>query len=225
MLSIRLSVIQRRRVAVFHHYSAECNSDHWILVHLLSSTHQGVTYRFVLCVFHPDLGFPFRRRPKVWFKQCYQCCGRAERSRIYPRWRLQLPWSAVSSKLAEIMITEKLGSLSCIWEHRLMLLRRQEGARLREPDFTCSTSEFLIKKKKDLWIELIHFMCCGSSLLLWQWFLGNNAAGFLAVTSSQGFINCFWTWRSVDSGLLPKLHILVYVLYWCFCVKSTLHAK
>lgn len=31
-------------------------------------------------------------------------------------------------------------------------------------------------------------MCWGMPLLLWQWFLGNSAALFLAVASSQGFV-------------------------------------
>lgn len=66
-------------------------------------------------------------------------------------------------------------------------------------------------------MEWMHTFCVLRNVSLTViMFLGNNATGFLAVPSSQGFVTVSGHWRSVDNGLMPKLHTLLYVLYWYF---------
>ena len=96
-----------------------------------------------------------------------------------------------------------------------MLLPRQEGVRLREPDFTHNTSEFLIKEKRPMdWTNtscVLRNVSLTVIVVPWEQRSRVSSCHFLS-----GLCHSFWTWRSVDSGLLPKLHTLVYVLYWWF---------
>lgn len=180
------------------------------------------------------LGFSLQGRVECFLKviSVISLWARAKRSRT-ASWRLELTSNTSSPTGAENHENiEKLGSLRCIWESRLLLLPWNCGiageltSLIIGLNFPLPPAPPRTKKnpRQDLWNEGMHFLCWGMSLSLWWWFLGNHAAGFL-IPSSHGFVSVSEHWRTGDSGSSPKTHTLLYVLYWCFCDKSTLDCK
>lgn len=223
MPSAQCSSVFNSKISCFHILSlgsADWKHNHWILVFLLSYSHQCFTYQVVFCFFHSDLGFSFQRRPKVLFlKDSNSVMVGPKEAEVYLKWRLQLPCSAVIPKFAEIMrLMKSYKVCNAVGNTGLSTYIGRRG--LGEKNLTSLVIQMNPDEqgKKGLWREWIHLVCWGMSLtvIMVPW---EQCSRVFSCHFFSGLCHFFWTWRSVDSGFRAQSAYfgLCFILF-CFGV-------